>query len=104
MQNVWKGMKKIPKEVYTVASLLFIFSKTARDIAKQSGEFILNQVKELVDGVKKFIKYIISLLKEMYETLKPFGTAVLKLISSMLLSAGIMYEEIQEIEKMRVKG
>ncbi len=102
VQSVWKGMKKIPEEIYAIASLLFIFSETARDLAKQSGEFILNQVKELIDGVKKFIEYIISLLKEMYENLKPLGTVVLQLVSSMLLSAGIMYEEIQEIERLRV--
>lgn len=80
-----------------------MFSETARALAKQSGEFILNQVKELIDGLKKFVEYIISLLKEMYETLKPFGSVVLQLISSMFLSAGIMYEEIQEIERLRVK-
>jgi len=100
MQNVWKGMKKIPEEVYAIIAFLFIFSETARSLTKQSGEFILKQVKELIDGVKKFIEYIISLLKEMYENLKPLGTVVFQLISSMLLSAGIMYDEIQENGKL----
>ena len=102
--NVWEGMKKIPKEVYAIASVILLISERARSLTKQSGEFILKQVKELIDGVKKFIEYIISLLKEMYENLKPLGSVVFQLISSMLLSAGIMYEEIQVIEKLRVKG
>ena len=104
IQNMWEGIKKIPEQVSVFAALLMIFSETAREIVKQSGEFILKQVNELIDGVKKFIEYIISLLKEMYENLKSFGSVALQMISSMLLSVGIMYEEIQELEKLRVKG
>ena len=91
------GAGKIPEEIYAIAAFLFIFSETARTLAKQSGEFILDQVKELIDGVKKFIEYIISLLKEMYENLKPPGTVVVQLISSMLLSAG-MYRSLSVVE------
>jgi hypothetical protein len=95
-------MKKIPEEVYALAALLSYF-RNSKIPCKQSGEFILNHVKELIDGVKKFIEYIISLIKEIMKSeASRFSCFTVNL--SMLLSAGIMYEEIQEIGKLRSKG